>query len=149
MATAKKSNVIYYYGTGRRKSASARVFLTKGTGKITVNNRSLEEYFPRANLRIAVKKPFGIVGMEDRFDAKITVCGGGISGQAEAIHLGVARALVDFDEGKTAVEAGNVGALGHRVELRKNGSLTRNAKEVERKKYGLHKARKRAQYSKR
>ncbi|MEI6414333.1 MAG: 30S ribosomal protein S9 [Pseudomonadota bacterium] len=125
-----------YYSTGRRKSSSARVFLSLGSGQIQVNGRSLEQFFGRETARMVVHQALGVVDMTSRMDMNVTVCGGGISGQAGAIRMGIARALVRFDE-----------AL--RPALRRAGFLTRDAREVERKKVGLHKARKRPQYSKR
>ena len=124
------------YGTGRRKSSAARVFLQSGTGRVLVNNRTLDEYFGRETARMIVRQPLEVVDAVDQFDLHITVEGGGGSGQAGAIRLGIARALVDYDEKL-------------RVPLRQAGLLTRDAREVERKKVGLRKARKRPQYSKR
>ena len=125
-----------YYGTGRRKSAKARVFMTPGTGNINVNKRSLDEYFGRETARMIVRQPLDVVEMSDKFDFHVTVVGGGGFGQAGAIRHGIARALVDYDETL-------------RGPMRAAGFLTRDAREVERKKIGLHKARKRPQYSKR
>ncbi len=125
-----------YYGTGRRKSSTARVFAKTGTGKIVINNRSLDEYFGRPTSRMIVRQPLELVDMAEKFDFYITVCGGGASGQAGAIRLGITRALMAYDESL-------------RSELRKAGFVTRDARCVERKKVGLHKARKRPQYSKR
>jgi small subunit ribosomal protein S9 len=125
-----------YYGTGRRKSSTARVFLTKGTGQIMVNDRPLDEFFGRETARMIVRQPLEKVEMADNFDIKATVIGGGISGQAGAIRLGLTRALIEYDEEL-------------RKPLRKAGYVTRDAREVERKKVGLHKARKATQYSKR
>ncbi|NIV73616.1 MAG: 30S ribosomal protein S9 [Gammaproteobacteria bacterium] len=125
-----------YYGTGRRKTSTARVFLRRGSGNVKVNGHSLEEYFGRETARIVVMQPLKSIEMAEMFDLDVTVRGGGGSGQADAIRHGVARALVDYDEGL-------------RGRLRKSGYLTRDAREVERKKIGLHKARKRPQYSKR
>lgn len=125
-----------YYGTGRRKSSSARVFLKKGTGKITINKSSLEKYFGRETGRMIVLQPFESVDMVDGFDLNVTVTGGGISGQAGAIRHGISRALIEYDE-----------VL--RKPLRASGFVTRDARQVERKKVGLHKSRKRPQYSKR
>jgi len=122
--------------TGRRKTSAARVFLSIGSGSITVNGRPLDEYFGRETARMVVRQPLKAVEMSDRVDLKVTVCGGGTTGQAGAIRHGVARALVEYDEGL-------------RPALRKAGFLTRDARAVERKKVGLHKARKRPQYSKR
>ena len=124
------------YGTGRRKTATARVFLKPGNGRILVNHRSLDEYFGRETARMVVRQPLNIVGITSNVDVNVTVRGGGGSGQAGAIRHGIARALVDYDEGL-------------RRPLREAGLLTRDAREVERKKVGLRKARKRPQYSKR
>jgi small subunit ribosomal protein S9 len=125
-----------YYGTGRRKSSTARVHITRGKGDITVNNRTLDQYFGRETARMIVRQPFATLDMMDRFDVNVNVRGGGPSGQAGAIRHGITRALLQYD-----------GAL--RPTLRKAGYVTRDARAVERKKYGLHKARKRPQYSKR
>jgi small subunit ribosomal protein S9 len=125
-----------YYGTGRRKSSTARVFLTKGKGQIVVNDRPLDEFFGRETACMIVRQPLEKLEMTDNFDINATVSGGGISGQAGAIRLGVTRALIEYD-----------GEL--RKPLRKAGYVTRDAREVERKKVGLHKARKATQYSKR
>ena len=124
------------YGTGRRKTATARVFLSAGTGKIVVNDRSLETYFGRETARMIVRQPLELVEMLEKFDLKITVAGGGIGGQAGAIRHGITRALIEYSEDL-------------RSPLRKAGFVTRDAREVERKKVGLRKARKRPQYSKR
>jgi small subunit ribosomal protein S9 len=125
-----------YYGTGRRKSSSARVFLRPGKGDINVNARSIDNFFGRETARMIVRQPLDITEMNDKFDIHVTVKGGGINGQAGAIRLGIARALLQYDEGL-------------RADLRKAGLLTRDAREVERKKVGLRKARKKEQYSKR
>ncbi|MBM3202399.1 30S ribosomal protein S9 [Candidatus Woesearchaeota archaeon] len=125
-----------YYGTGRRKSAIARVYATTGSGRITINNKQLEEYFGRKTDCMLVKQPLEAVAMADRFDITVKVVGGGPTGQAGAIRHGLSRALIAFDE-----------AL--RPPLRKAGYVTRDAREVERKKVGLHGARRRPQYSKR
>ena len=125
-----------YYGTGRRKSSTARVFMTKGKGQIVINDRPLDEFFGRETARMIVRQPFEKLEMTENFDIRATVKGGGISGQAGAIRLGVTRALIEFDEEL-------------RRPLRKAGYVTRDAREVERKKVGLHKARKATQYSKR
>ena len=130
MATA------YNYGTGRRKTSAARVFITNGSGNITVNNRPLDEYFGRETARMVVRQPLELTETLDKVDAKVTVTGGGGTGQAGAIRHGIARALLEFDETL-------------RGSLHKAGYLTRDARKVERKKVGLHKARKRPQYSKR
>jgi len=122
--------------TGRRKNSSARVWLTRGNGRITVNKRSLDTYFGRETARMIVRQPLEVANMLDTLDVHVSVAGGGISGQAGAIRHGIARALVDYDE-------------SFRGPLRAAGHLTRDAREVERKKIGLHKARKRPQYSKR
>ena len=125
-----------YYGTGRRKTSTARVYLKPGKGEITVNNRTLDEYFGRETSRMIVRQPFAAIEMENKFDVRVNVDGGGPSGQAGAIRHGITRALMAYDETL-------------RKPLRQAGYVTRDAREVERKKYGLHKARKRPQYSKR
>jgi len=125
-----------YYGTGRRKTASARVFIKPGAGDISINERTLDHYFGREVARMIVRQPLEVAEVQNKFDVRVTVKGGGSFGQAGAIRHGLARALVDYDEGLRPV-------------LRKAGFLTRDAREVERKKVGLHKARKRPQYSKR
>jgi small subunit ribosomal protein S9 len=125
-----------YYGTGRRKSSTARVFLKKGNGQIMVNDRPLDEFFGRETARMIVRQPLEKLELLDNFDINATVTGGGISGQAGAIRLGLSRALLEYDEEL-------------RSKLRAAGFLTRDAREVERKKVGLHKARKATQYSKR
>jgi len=124
------------YGTGRRKSSTARVFIRPGNGRILVNARPVDEYFGRETARMIVRQPLEVAGALDRFDITVTVSGGGSSGQAGAIRHGIARALVDYDETL-------------RSDLRQAGFITRDAREVERKKVGLRKARKRPQYSKR
>lgn len=146
-----KSKIKYYYGTGRRKSSSARVFMQSGTGKITINTRDLKNYFGRETARMVVMQPLEVLDMQNKFDLKITVRGGGISGQAGAIRLGIARALVQYDE-ESGTGAGGEGGgdeTSFRRILRRYGYLTRDARKVERKKVGLHKARKATQYSKR
>jgi small subunit ribosomal protein S9 len=125
-----------YYATGRRKSSSARVFLRAGEGNITVNRRPLDEYFGRETARMVVRQPLQVADMMDKFDIYISVRGGGNTGQAGAIRHGLTRALIAYDESL-------------RSPLRKAGFVTRDAREIERKKVGLHKARKRPQYSKR
>ena len=125
-----------FYGTGRRKSSKARVYLSKGKGDIVVNNQPLDEFFGRETACMIVRQPLEKLEMTDMFDINATVAGGGISGQAGAIRLGLTRALMEYD-----------GEL--RPALRKAGFVTRDAREVERKKVGLHKARKATQYSKR
>ena len=124
------------YGTGRRKSSTARVFLRKGSGNITVNGRPLDEFFGRETARMIVRQPLELTKQPERFDVIVTATGGGTTGQAGAIRLGIARALVEYDEGLKS-------------ELRKAGFMTRDAREVERKKVGLHKARRATQFSKR
>ncbi|MBR9867884.1 30S ribosomal protein S9 [uncultured Amphritea sp.] len=125
-----------YYGTGRRKSSTARVFLRPGTGKITVNQRELDVYFGRETARMIVRQPLDLTGNTEKFDVYITVKGGGGFGQAGAIRHGITRALMEYDETL-------------RPELRAAGFVTRDAREVERKKVGLRKARKKPQFSKR
>ena len=125
-----------YYSTGRRKSSTARVYLSAGKGDIVVNNRPLDTYFGRETARMVVRQPLQVADMSDKFDIKVFVKGGGNTGQAGAIRHGITRALMKYDE-----------AL--RGDLRRAGYVTRDAREVERKKVGLHKARKRPQYSKR
>jgi small subunit ribosomal protein S9 len=125
-----------HYATGRRKSSTARVFLTTGNGTITVNARPIDNYFGRETARMLVRQPLVAVDMADKIDIAVTVSGGGDTGQAGAIRHGIARALTVYDETL-------------RSAMRKGGFLTRDAREVERKKVGLHKARKRPQYSKR
>lgn len=125
-----------YYGTGRRKSSVARVYATVGTGKFTINDRTIEQYFGRKTDQMVARQPLELLGKGGEFDVNIVVKGGGPSGQAGAIRHGLTRALMEFDE-----------AL--RSPLRKAGYVTRDAREVERKKIGLHGARKRPQYSKR
>lgn len=124
------------YGTGRRKSSTARVYIKSGSGTITVNKRPLDDYFGRETARMIVRQPLVAADMNDKLDITVNVRGGGPSGQAGAIRHGITRALIEYDE---TLRSG----------LRKAGFVTRDAREVERKKYGLHKARKRSQYSKR
>jgi len=125
-----------YYGTGRRKTSSARVFIRPGEGRVIVNGLPLDKYFGRETARMVVRQPLKVVDRQDTFDIHVTVQGGGNTGQAGAIRHGLARALITYDE-------------SFRLPLRKAGYVTRDAREVERKKVGLHKARKRPQYSKR
>lgn len=125
-----------YYGTGRRKSSTARVFLRPGSGAIKINQRTLEEYFGRETARMVVRQPLELMEMTEKFDLYVTVTGGGTTGQAGAIRHGITRALMQYDESL-------------RSDLRKAGYVTRDARQVERKKVGLHKARKRPQFSKR
>ena len=131
MATTQQN-----YGTGRRKSSAARVFLRSGSGKIVVNGRTLDDFFGRQTARMIVRQPLELTQMSDRFDINVTVAGGGTTGQAGAIRLGISRALVEYDENL-------------KPPLRKAGFMTRDAREVERKKVGLHKARRASQFSKR
>lgn len=125
-----------YYGTGRRKTSTARVFMKSGSGQIVINKLSLEEYFGRETAHMILRQPLDATDNNGKFDFKITVKGGGDSGQAGAIRLGIARALLQYDEGL-------------RGDLKKEGLLTRDARKVERKKVGLHKARRATQFSKR
>ncbi len=125
-----------YYGTGRRKSSVARVFLTPGSGKISINDKTIEQYFGRDTSRMIVVQPFEKLDMKDQWDVKCTVVGGGNTGQAGAIRLGISRALLESDEEL-------------RKPLRAEGFLTRDARKVERKKVGLRKARRAVQFSKR
>ncbi|MCK4709452.1 MAG: 30S ribosomal protein S9 [Gammaproteobacteria bacterium] len=125
-----------YYATGRRKSSSARVFMSAGSGNIKVNGSPLDEYFGRETSRMIVRQPLEKVDLMSKLDVIVTVKGGGANGQAGAIRHGLARALVQYDENL-------------RSDMRRAGFLTRDAREVERKKVGLHKARKRPQFSKR
>ena len=125
-----------YYGTGRRKSSAARVYLTAGAGVITINKRSIDEYFGRETSRMVVRQPLQTVELTDKFDINVSVAGGGPSGQAGAIRLGITRALLQYDE-------------SFRESLRKEGFVTRDARAVERKKVGLRKARRGVQFSKR
>ena len=125
-----------YYGTGRRKSSSARVYLTAGNGQIQINSRTIEQYFGRETSRQVIRQPLQAADLDNKFDLKISVKGGGMNGQAGAIQLGIARALLSYDQEL-------------RLKLRQGGFLTRDAREVERKKVGLRKARKKEQFSKR
>ena len=137
-----------YYGTGRRKSSTARVFLRPGKGEIKVNNRALSEYFGRETASMIIRQPLEAVEVLNKFDIYATVVGGGISGQAGAIRLGIARALVKYDEQDLA-EGAEPNPDSFRRKLRARGLLTRDSRRVERKKVGLHKARRATQYSKR
>ncbi len=127
---------VQYWGTGRRKEAVARVRLVPGDGKITINNRTFEDFFPNQTSRLIVQQPLVVSDMLGRFDVLCRVHGGGVTGQAGAIQLGIARALVEANPDSRPL-------------LRRNGFLTRDPRMKERKKYGLHKARKAPQYSKR
>ncbi len=137
------------YGTGRRKSSTARVFLRRGKGDIVINNRPLNEYFTVDAARMVVRQPLEILNAKN-FDVYATVSGGGITGQAGALRLGIARALVEHDEeGTTPTEGEGTNDKSVRSIMRRAGFLTRDAREVERKKVGLHKARRATQFSKR
>lgn len=125
-----------HYATGRRKTSSARVYLSTGSGEITVNGRPLDVFFGRQTARMVVRQPLDLVNMNDKLDLNISVSGGGMSGQAGAIRHGITRALMVYDESL-------------RPSLRKAGFVTRDAREVERKKVGLRKARRATQFSKR
>lgn len=139
-----------YYGTGRRKTATARVFLKKnGTGIINVNGRSLESYFGRETARMVVRQPLKVVDQLSRFDINVTVAGGGGSGQAGAVRHGISRALMAYDEATDVSTDGSENSASFRGLLRRAGLVTRDARKVERKKVGRHKARKGTQYSKR
>jgi small subunit ribosomal protein S9 len=124
------------YGTGRRKTSTARVYLRPGSGNITVNDRSLDEFFGRKTARMIVRQPLELVSLETKFDVSVTVAGGGTTGQAGAIRHGLTRALIEYDETL-------------RKQLRDAGYVTRDAREVERKKVGFRKARRGTQFSKR
>ena len=132
MATGEQ----FFYATGRRKSSTARVFLSRGTGDIVVNRRPLDQYFGRETARMVIRQPLELADMLSKVDIKVNVSGGGNTGQAGAIRHGITRALLQYDETL-------------RPALRKAGFVTRDSRKVERKKVGLHKARKRPQYSKR
>ena len=125
-----------YSGTGRRKSSTARVYLQRGTGNILINKKSIEQYFGRETARMVVRQPLELMEMLDKVNVRVNVNGGGNSGQAGAIRHGITRALLNYNE-------------EFRIPLRQAGFVTRDARAVERKKFGLHKARKRPQYSKR
>ncbi|GIS89653.1 MAG: 30S ribosomal protein S9 [Gammaproteobacteria bacterium] len=132
MATGEQ----FYYGTGRRKSSTARVFLSRGSGDIVINRRPLDQYFGRETARMVIRQPLEVADMLGKVDVKVNVSGGGNTGQAGAIRHGITRALLQYDEMLRPV-------------LRKAGFVSRDSRKVERKKVGLHKARKRPQYSKR
>jgi len=141
-----------YYGTGRRKSSSARVFLRPGKGEICINQKPLEVYFGRKTAGMIIRQPLETVDMLGKFDIYATVVGGGISGQAGAIRLGIARALVAYEENDLSGEAlveWKLKPESNRRKLRARSLLTRDSRKVERKKIGLHKARRATQYSKR
>ena len=128
--------LVQYYGTGRRKTSTARVFLRPGTGKISINYRAFDAFFPTEALRTQIRRPLVLTETVDKFDILATVAGGGVSGQAGAVRLGITRALVEFD-------------AELRKKLKEEGLLTRDARAKERKKYGMAGARKRFQFSKR
>ncbi|MCU0229884.1 MAG: 30S ribosomal protein S9 [Acidobacteria bacterium] len=130
------SAMIQYYGTGRRKEAVARVFVRPGTGTVRVNDRAFDDYFPQATLRMMIEKPLALTETREKLDVIANIAGGGPTGQAGAMRLGIARALLEFD-------------ASLRPKLKVEGLLTRDAREVERKKYGRPGARKRFQFSKR
>lgn len=142
MAASKKQ----YYGTGRRKTSVARVFLRPGKGNVIINDRPLENYFGVEAARMVVLQPLNAADMLSKFDVYATVDGGGTTGQAGALRLGIARALVEYDE-EGSDEKGGEGSM--RSLMRRSGFLTRDARIVERKKVGLHKARRATQFSKR
>ena len=127
----------YFYGTGRRKNSVARVRVYNGTGKITINDRDIDDYFGLETLKLIVRQPLATAGVEGKFDLVVRVAGGGVTGQAGAIRHGISRALLQYDSENL------------RATLKKAGFLTRDARAVERKKAGLHKARRAPQYSKR
>lgn len=145
---AEKQQVVYY-GTGRRKTSSARVYLRPGKGEILINKIVLEKYFGRKTSWMIVRQPLNVTSLLNKFDVTVKVLGGGISGQAGAIRHGIARALVQYE--RQMADQGHVleGADSIRASLRRAGCLTRDARKVERKKVGKHKARKGTQYSKR
>jgi len=136
MAAKKSTSKVYYYGTGRRKNAVAAVRLVPGSGKITINSKDIDEYFGLDTLKLLVRQPLAATETEDKFDVIVKAVGGGISGQAGAIRHGIARALLQED-------------AENRGPLKKEGFLTRDSRMKERKKYGLKKARKAPQFSKR
>jgi small subunit ribosomal protein S9 len=165
MTTAAKKNLTsakkrQCYATGRRKTSAARVFLRPGTGNITINAQALDIYFGRKTARMVVRQPLELMELTDKFDVVITVKGGGIMGQAGAIRHGISRALIKYDEvinppapvTEDKEEGGSAGesdTTSFRKILRRAGFVTRDSRKVERKKVGLHGARKRPQYSKR
>lgn len=137
-----------FYGTGRRKTSTARVFLKKGKGSIVINDKTLEEYFGRDTSRMIVRQPLEATDLLSQFDVIVSVVGGGMNGQAGAIRHGISRAILKYEE-DTSGDASGEGDTTFRKILRRAGYLTRDAREVERKKVGRHKARKGTQYSKR
>lgn len=134
--TTSNAKISSYYATGRRKKSIARVWLTEGVKEFSINSRKIEVYFPRETLRMIIQQPLEAVNLNDRFGIRAEVRGGGLTGQAEAVRLGIARALVEFDQNL-------------RSSLRKNGFLTRDPRQKERKKYGRKGARRSFQYTKR
>jgi small subunit ribosomal protein S9 len=155
----KKMKIKQNYGTGRRKTCTARVYLRRGTGNVTVNKKPMEEYFGgRITAHMMVRQPLELLQLRDKFDVVVNVCGGGPMGQAGAIRHGITRALIQYDEEDTSGKSeegeggegeGGGGAQSFRRILRTAGYVTRDAREVERKKVGHRKARKVEQYSKR
>jgi len=150
MAATKEN----YYGTGRRKTSTARVYLKHGTGNIIINESTLDDYFGRKTARMIVRQPLEATSLQDKFDITVTVAGGGMNGQAGAIRHGIARALLKYgisigDENIDEESGEGSGTLSLRKILRRAGYLTRDSRQVERKKVGLKKARKGTQYSKR
>lgn len=143
-----KSQMTQFYGTGRRKNSSARVFLRPGSGNIVINSRPISEYFVRETDCMIIRQPLEATDMLSKFDILVTVTGGGMSGQAGAVRLGIARALVSYDEDGLAEDA-EPSENSFRKKLRKQHLLTRDARRVERKKVGLRKARRATQFSKR
>lgn len=158
----KKNNVKYYYGTGRRKTCTARVFICKGTGDIYINKKKIDEYCKLNFAKMIIREPLKLLKVENKFDIKITVLGGGITGQAGAIRHGLTRALISYDnefipaeptkemEGKEEqVSEEKALVITWKQKLRKAGFVTRDPRKVERKKVGFRKSRKKEQYSKR
>lgn len=150
MAVATQSNKAVakqFYGTGRRKTSTARVYIKPGKGSIVVNGKALEEYFGRKTSCMIVNQPFIATELQNKFDVEISVVGGGISGQAGAIRHGIARALVNYELNGENPETAEIGPI--KRSLRKAGHVTRDSRKVERKKVGLRKARRATQFSKR
>lgn len=158
----KKNNITYYYGTGRRKTSKARVFISKGSGEIRINKKKLDDYSKLSFANMIIKEPLKLLKVEEKFDIKITVVGGGIIGQAGAIRHGLTRALISYDnefnsdelkkemvEIKEKQEEEKTSVNSWKQKLRKAGFVTRDPRKVERKKVGFRKARKKEQYSKR
>lgn len=147
MASSAAKKTDFFYGTGRRKSSIARVFIRKGNGNFTINRRTLQDYFGgRESARMIVRQPLEAVGVLDNFDITVTVTGGGLTGQAGAVRHGLTRALMAYDERDGS--DGSEDSAWRRI-FRPMGYVTRDARSVERKKVGLHKARRGTQYSKR